>query len=90
MTTAGQLASVLNTQLAAAPPLLTVDLAGLRFADSATITVLIRAARALKERGGRLELACPRPALARVLNLLGVDQVLTVHDAPPRLRPDER
>lgn len=58
---------------------LTVDLSGLRFADSASIAVLISASRALKARGGTLDLDHPQPALARVLTILGVDQVIPVH-----------
>jgi anti-sigma B factor antagonist len=88
MTTVTQLEDALDAQVAAAPAVLTVDLSGLRFADSATITAVVRAARALKERGGRLDLAAPQLALARVLGLLGVDQVLAVHHDRPRLRPD--
>ena len=41
----------------------TVDLSGLRFADSAAVRTLIDAHLALKKQGGTLELA--RPAAAR-------------------------
>jgi anti-anti-sigma factor len=56
------------------------DLAGLRFADSAAIGELIRADRAITQRDGTLELTRPQSAVARVLSLLGVDQVITVRD----------
>jgi hypothetical protein len=55
-----------------------VDVFGLRFADSATIRVLLEADRALKEKGGFLELAFPQPVVAVALHLLGVDRILMI------------
>lgn len=78
LTTAAELNQVLAAQLDGGTSRLTVDLSGLRFADSAAILELIRAHRAITQRGGTLELTRPQPAVARVLSLLGVDQVLTV------------
>ena len=78
MTTLGQLKDALNAQIAAGARILTVDLSGLRFADSATIGTLTAAARTLMARGGRLDLLSPQPGLARMLTLLGVDKILTV------------
>jgi len=80
VTTVGQLEDVLNTQITAGARILTVDLSELRFADSATIGALVRAARTLKASGGRLDLTNPQPPLAQMLALLGVDEVLTVRD----------
>jgi anti-sigma B factor antagonist len=77
-TTLAQLEDALNTQLAKEVPILMVEVSGLRFADSATIGALVRAARALEDQGGRMELLNPQPSLTRVLSLLGVDEVLTV------------
>jgi len=59
---------------------LTVDLSGLRFADSAAIRELVQAHRAITQRGGTLELTRLQPVVARMLSLLGVDQILTVRD----------
>jgi anti-sigma B factor antagonist len=73
-----ELAAALAVQVDAAPRHLTVDLSGLTFADSATISALIEASRALRARGGTLELARPRPVVARTLELLGVNEVLQV------------
>lgn len=75
---AGQLSDALNAQIAGGQQHLTVDLSGLRFADSTCIRSLVKAHLALAERGGTLELAFPRPSVARVLRLLGVDQRLPV------------
>jgi anti-anti-sigma factor len=71
---------VLAAQLNGGTPRLTVDLSGLRFADSAAIRELIRAHRAITQRGGTLELTRPQQAVARVLSLLGADHVLTIRD----------
>jgi anti-anti-sigma factor len=70
---AAELNQVLAAQLNGGTPRLTVDLSGLRFADSAAIRELIRAHRAITQRGGTLELTRPQQAVARVPILLGVD-----------------
>ena len=80
VTTVAELSEALTAQLASGARHLTVDLSGLRFADSAVIRELVMADRKLKGRGGGLELANPRPAVARALSLLGVDQVIEVRD----------
>jgi anti-anti-sigma factor len=80
LTTAAELKQILAAQLDGGTLCLTVDLSGLRFADSAAIMELIRAHRAITQRGGTLELARPQPTVARVLSLLGVDRVITVRD----------
>jgi anti-anti-sigma factor len=78
VTTLEQLQEALNGQITPGTRTLLVDLSGLRFADSATIGALIAAARKLKAQEGDLVLLSPQPALDRVLELLGVGQVLTV------------
>ena len=90
ITTLAQLESALSAQLAAGAAILTVDLSGLGFADSATIGALVRAARTLKAQGGRLDLASPQPALARMLALLGVGKVVPIRDDVPSRAPAPR
>ncbi|HMI27143.1 MAG TPA: STAS domain-containing protein [Streptosporangiaceae bacterium] len=80
LTTVAELTEALTAQLAIGARHLTVDLSRLRFADSAVIRELVLADRRLKERGGRLALAHPQPAVARVLSLLGVDQAIEIRD----------
>ena len=80
VTTVAELREALTAQLASRARHLTVDLSGLRFADSAVIRELVMADRKLKDRGGGLELANPQPAVARALSLLGVDQMIEVRD----------
>jgi anti-sigma B factor antagonist len=82
LTTLAELNRALDEQIRAGARLVTVDLSGLRFADSASVVALAHAARALRNRGGDLELLHPQEAVARVLSLTGVDQALTVRGAP--------
>lgn len=72
-----QLEDVLNAQITGGARILTVDLSGLRFADSSALGVLVRTARTLKARGGRLDLTNPRPAVAQTMALLGLIESLT-------------
>ncbi|MEV6976880.1 STAS domain-containing protein [Kitasatospora sp. NPDC093806] len=56
-----------------------VDLAGLGFCDSTGLNVLLRARLAAERAGIRLELAGPRPAVARLLAVTEADTVLRIH-----------
>lgn len=78
LTTLGQLNSALDARLHDGAGRLAVDLSGLRYADSASITALVRAGRTLRAKGGELELLHPQPAVARILSLTGVDQLVVV------------
>lgn len=78
LSTLGQLRDVLNDQISGGARQLTIDLSGLRFADSSSIRALTDAHLALRAQGGTLELVHPQPNVARILVLLGIDQVLTV------------
>ena len=49
------------------------------------MNVLLAAMKRLKEQGGSLELAAPRPAVRRILQVTGLDTVFTVCDAVPVL-----
>jgi anti-sigma B factor antagonist len=78
LTCVGQLSALITGQLAGGTRRLTIDMAGLRFADSASIRALVLAARTLKERGGSLVLLRPQPPVGRMLTLTGADQVITI------------
>ena len=80
ITTVLGLSEARTAQLASGTRHLTVDLSGLRFADSAVIRELVMAGRKLKDRGGGLALAYPQPVVARALSLLGVDQAIELRD----------
>ncbi len=78
LTSAGQLNALITGQLSGGARQLTIDASGLRFADSASIRALVLAARALKERDGNLVLLRPQQPVARLLALVGADQVITI------------
>src|SRR5215475_10326205 len=78
LTSAGQLSALITAQLSRGTRQLTVDASGLSFADSMSIRLLILAARTLHERGGGLVLLRPRPAVARILEIMGADQAITI------------
>src|SRR5919108_2822326 len=78
LTSSGQLSAVITAQLSAGTRHLTVDVSGLRFADTASIRTLVLAARTLKERGGGLVLLRPPETVSRVLDLLGAAQMFTI------------
>jgi anti-anti-sigma factor len=80
LTNVAQLSALLTAQLSGGTRQLTIDMSGLRFADSASIRALVLTARALRERGGGLVLLRPQPQVARVLELLGADQVITIRE----------
>ena len=83
MSVATQLDDALSAQVSRGAQHLTVDLSGLRFADSAAIRTLIEAHLATKAQGGTLELVAPQPVVARTLSLLGIDQVIVVRPQGP-------
>jgi anti-anti-sigma factor len=78
VTTAQELGQFLAAALSDGTAHLMIDMSGLRFADSATIQILLRAARTLKDRGGAMTLLRPRENVARVLALTGADTIMTV------------
>ncbi|MFB4316522.1 STAS domain-containing protein [Actinomadura sp. 21ATH] len=62
-----------------------VDLSGVDFCDSTGMNVLLSAMKRLKERGGTLELAAPRTAVKRILQVTGLDTVFTIVEAVPAM-----
>jgi anti-sigma B factor antagonist len=64
-------------ELASAPKLL-IDLAGVPFVDSAGLGALIGGIRRVRELGGDVAVACPRPTLTRLLHTTGFDRIVTV------------
>jgi anti-sigma B factor antagonist len=74
-----ELASVLQTE---GQVRLIVDLSGVDFCDSTGVNVLLAAHRQAREKGGDLELAAPRPAVRKILQVTGLETVFTVIDDP--------
>lgn len=54
------------------------------FCDSTGMNVLLSALKRMKEQGGALEVAAPRPAVRKILQVTGLDSVFTVHDEVPQ------
>jgi anti-sigma B factor antagonist len=79
-TTAALLREMLATQIETGARLVTVDASGLSFLDSASLRVLVLAARALQGRHGTLVFARPQPLVARILEITGADKLLDVRD----------
>ena len=75
----GNLAAVLTGDL---PARVVVDMSAVEFCDSTGMNVLLSSLRQARERGGQLELAAPRPAIRKVLQVTGLDSVFTIIDDP--------
>jgi anti-sigma B factor antagonist len=61
---------------------LVVDMSGVDFCDSTGVNVLLAAHRQAREAGGDLELASPRPAVRKILQVTGLETVFTVVEDP--------
>ncbi len=81
---------------AQSPDVITADMTGTVFCDSAGVHALARAYRLAAANGGELCLAIGDSPVARILQLIGLDQVVPVHHdvqqslATPRAGPDSR
>jgi anti-anti-sigma factor len=62
---------------------LTLNLARLDFLDAAALQLLLRADRALRERGGGLTVTRPCQVVSRILAITRADRVLDVEDGQP-------
>ena len=78
ITSAPRLSAVLASHMHDGTGQLTVDAAGLRFADSTAIRIMLQAAKTMRGRGGGLVLLRPQRPVAVVLNLTGADQLITI------------
>jgi anti-anti-sigma factor len=74
-----QLRGALETEAVTGIALLIVDLSGLEFMDSTGVQVLLDIRVMRNDRGGKLALAQPQHTVARVLNLVGADQLIPVY-----------
>lgn len=59
-----------------------VDMSGVEFCDSTGMNVLLSCLRQARERGGELELAAPRPAVRKILQVTGLDAVFPISADP--------
>ena len=79
LTNAESLRDALLSALNAGAPGLIVDLTATTFLDSAGVTALVRASRRASASDAALALAVTAPAVLRVLNLVGIDQLIPVY-----------
>jgi len=86
--TAPRLHTALSAVIAKATPKsrVTVDMSAVEFCDSTGMNVLLSCLRQVRERGGELELAAPRPAVMKILQVTGLDSVFTI-DSQPAVLP---
>ena len=77
--TTGALPEVLGAEAAKRPRLLLIEMSRLTFIDSSALSVIVRTHRELDRTGCLLALVSPSPAVARVLQLVGADQVIPVY-----------
>jgi anti-sigma B factor antagonist len=70
---------------AAPEPRIIVDMSGVEFCDSTGMNILLSCLRQVRERGGELELAAPRPAVMKILQVTALDSVFTIVPAPVTL-----
>lgn len=78
------LRETLAAEIAARPRLLLIDMTALTFIDSAATQMILSAYHVLNKEGGTLALIRPSPTVARVLALLGVDQLIRVYGSIPQ------
>src|SRR5438309_2323045 len=64
-----------------------IDMSGVEFCDSTGMNVLLSCLRQVRERGGELEIASPKPAVRKILQVTGLDSVFTLFDDANRSRP---
>ncbi len=81
--TAPRLQAEFTRLLETGPDRVVIDMSGVEFCDSTGMNVLLSALKRMRERGGRLEVASPRPAVRKILQVTGLDSVFTVHDTIP-------
>ncbi|MGV9233610.1 STAS domain-containing protein [Streptomyces nigra] len=87
---AGELRELLPTITLGPGQRLVVDLGALEFCDSSGITALIAAHHHAQFAGGQLVLAAVPANTLRVLSIVGLDQILTIHpdsEAATRVQP---
>jgi anti-sigma B factor antagonist len=65
------------------PPRIVVELSGVRFCDSSGAGALVRGWKRATALGGELVLLCPARRVADYLQMIGVDQGITVASAVP-------
>ena len=87
MDAAGRLGEATELVHAERVPVLLLDLSDLEFIDSSGLRELVVASRRQQELGGRVVLHAPSDPIRRVLEIVGLDQILTISESPLGLDP---
>ncbi|MFJ2923585.1 STAS domain-containing protein [Streptomyces massasporeus] len=83
------LSEALRTEGGAVPPRIVADLAGVTFMDSSGINVFVAAHQQVGSADGWVRIAGAQPSVLRVLQLVGVDTLITCHPTTEQaLQPD--
>ena len=69
------------------PTRVVIDMSGVEFCDSTGMNVLLSCLRRVRERGGELEIASPKPAVRKILQVTGLDSVFTLVDGTSLNQP---
>ena len=78
MADAERIGDILAESASAGKPTVSVDLAGLTFADSSAVKSILRGATAAEENGVSYELLNPHGSVRRLLKVTGLTEALTV------------
>jgi anti-anti-sigma factor len=73
-----RLDEALTAQISGQAVRLTIDTANLRYADSASMRTLVMAAMKVRTQAGSVTLLDPQPPVARMLDLLSVDEMFLI------------
>jgi len=79
LTNSGDLDQLLAAVAAQSPEAITVDMTATTFCDSAGINVLARAHQLATANGGELRIALGHSPVARIIQLIGLDQIVPVY-----------
>jgi stage II sporulation protein AA (anti-sigma F factor antagonist) len=70
----------------ARPEVLLLDLEGVTFMDSSGLGVILGRYRRLKKQGGKVVLSRPQPQVRRLLELSGLNKIMTIQAEGPESR----
>ncbi|NLW06398.1 MAG: anti-sigma factor antagonist [Clostridia bacterium] len=71
----------------ARPEVLLLDMEGVSFIDSSGLGVILGRYRRLKKQGGRMVICRPKPQVLRLLQLSGLDKIMTIEANGPQNNP---
>lgn len=77
--TSTTLRHALALHMGAGRPDLIVDLSGVTFLDSTGLSVLVRAERQVRERGGRMDLVVAQERVVDLLRITALEQIFRIH-----------